>query len=62
MIVADNGSDWYFNGAVDPRWTYSFLDQLKRVPASAFVAVDASDCRVAANSGAFRYGTGCPSP
>ncbi len=60
VIVADNGSDWYFQGAVDPRWTYSFVDQLKRVPAVAFVAVDASPCRVAANSGSFSYGRGCP--
>ena len=62
MIVADNGSDWYFQGAVDPRWTYSFVDQLKRVPARAFVAVDASACRVTANSGAFAYGPDCPRP
>ena len=62
MIVADNGSDWYFQGTVDPRWTYPFVDQLKRVPASAFVAVDASACKVAFNSAAFRYGAGCPGP
>ena len=62
VIVADNGSDWYVQGAVDPRWTYSFVDQLKRVPAGAFVAVDASACRVASNSGAFAYGPGCPAP
>jgi hypothetical protein len=62
MIVADNGSDWYFQGAVDPRWTYSFVDQLKRVPAGAFVAVDASACKMAFNSGAFAYGPGCPAP
>ena len=62
VIVADNGSDWYFQGTVDPRWSYSFVDQLKRVPAHAFVAVDASACRVAANSGAFAHGPGCPAP
>jgi hypothetical protein len=62
MIVADNGSDWYFQGTVDPRWSYSFVDQLKRVPAGAFVAVDASACKVALNSGAFAYGPGCPAP
>jgi hypothetical protein len=62
MIVADNGSDWYFQGTVDPRWTYPFVDQLKRVPAGAFVAVDASACKVAFNSGAFAYGPGCPAP
>ncbi len=62
MIVADNGSDWYFQGAVDPRWTYSFVDQLKRVPAGAFVAVDASACKVSFNSAAFDHGPGCPAP
>jgi hypothetical protein len=62
MIVADNGSDWYFQGAVDGRWTYAFVDQLKRVPASAFVAVDASACKVSPNSGAFAHGPGCSAP
>jgi hypothetical protein len=62
VLVADNGSDWYFQGTVDPRWSYSFVDQLKRVPARAFVAVDASACKVAASSGAFTYGPGCPAP
>ncbi|MEP6757757.1 MAG: hypothetical protein ABJB55_01020 [Actinomycetota bacterium] len=60
LIVADNGSDWYFQGTVDPRWTYAFVDQLKRIPAKAFVAVDEHACRVAPNSGAFAYGPGCP--
>jgi hypothetical protein len=62
MIVADNGSDWYFQGTVDTRWTYAFVDQLKRIPAKAFVAVDERRCKVAPNSGAFAYGPGCPSP
>jgi hypothetical protein len=62
VIVADNGSDSYFQGAVDPRWTYSFVEQLKRGPARAFVAVDASACKVTANSGAFAHGPGCPAP
>jgi hypothetical protein len=62
LIVADNGSDWYVQGAVDDRWTYRFVDQLKRVPARAFVAVDTSACRVSAGSGAFAYGPGCRAP
>ena len=62
MIVADNGSDWYFQGTVDPGWTNRLLDQLKTVPAKAFVAVDESGCRVGANSGAFAYGPTCPAP
>jgi hypothetical protein len=62
LIVADNGSNWYFQGAVDPRWTYAFVDQLKEIPASAFVAVDEHACRVAPGSGAFASGPGCPVP
>lgn len=62
LIVADNGSDWYFQGTVDPGWTNGLLDQLKTVPAKAFVAVDESGCQVGANSGAFAYGPACPAP
>jgi hypothetical protein len=62
LIVADNGGDWYFQGTVDPRWTYGFVDQLKRIPASAFVAVDESGCSVTPSSGRFAYGPGCPKP
>jgi len=62
LIVADNGTDWYFQGAVDPRWTYAFVDQLKRIPARAFVAVDERGCRVAPDSGAFANGPACPTP
>jgi hypothetical protein len=39
LIVADNGSSWYITGAPDPRWSNEDLDQLKRVPGSAFEAV-----------------------
>jgi len=62
LIVADNGSDWYFQGTLDPNWPPSLLDQLKRIPARAFVAVDERACRVAASSGRFAYGPGCPAP
>jgi hypothetical protein len=62
MIVADNGSDWYFQGTTDARWTDGLLDQLKSVPASAFVAVDESACKVAVDSGQAAYGPGCPAP
>jgi hypothetical protein len=46
LILADNGSDWYFQGTRDWRWRNALLDQLKTVPASAFEAVDASSCMV----------------
>jgi hypothetical protein len=51
MILADNGSDWYFQGTEDPQWTDAILDQLKTVPAAAFEAVDESACQVEADSG-----------
>jgi hypothetical protein len=50
LILADNGSDWYFQGTRDKRWTNNLLDELKSVPASAFDAVDESDCQVAPDS------------
>jgi hypothetical protein len=62
LIVADNGSDWFFQGTVDDGWTNGLLDQLKQVPAGAFVAVDARACRVSPSSAAFAYGPGCPAP
>ena len=54
LILADNGSNWYFTGAADNRWSNSLLDELKRVPASAFEAVDESSLMVDPNSGAVR--------
>jgi hypothetical protein len=54
MIVADNGSDWYFGGTSEQGWPTALLDQLKAVPASAFEAVDESKLMVNANSGQAR--------
>jgi len=39
MIVADNGSNWYFSGSSDRRWDDESLNQLKRIPGSAFQVV-----------------------
>jgi hypothetical protein len=39
LILADNGSPWYFQGATDPRWNDDALDTLKTVPGSAFEVV-----------------------
>jgi hypothetical protein len=43
MILADNGSSWFFQGATDPRWNDDELNQLKSVPGSAFEAVYTGD-------------------
>ncbi|HEX3323862.1 MAG TPA: hypothetical protein VHR65_01805 [Solirubrobacterales bacterium] len=39
MIAADNGSNWFFSGSSDHRWDDESLDQLKRIPGSAFQVV-----------------------
>jgi hypothetical protein len=39
LIVADNGSNWFISGTSDRRWDDSNLDQLKRIPGSAFEVV-----------------------
>lgn len=45
MLLADNGSGWFFQGASDPRWDDEDLNQLKRVPGSAFEAVETGPLR-----------------
>ena len=40
LIVADNGSNWYFQGAPDPGWDDDDLNQLKAIDGSWFEAVD----------------------
>jgi hypothetical protein len=40
LIVADQGSGWYFTGATDTAWDDDDLEQLKHVPGSAFEAVE----------------------
>ncbi len=39
MIVADNGSNWYFSGSSDRRWDDENLNQLKQIPGDAFQVV-----------------------
>ena len=39
LIVADNGSNWYFSGTSDRRWDDENLNQLKGIPGSAFEVV-----------------------
>jgi hypothetical protein len=54
LILADNGSNWYFSGTEDASWPNSLLTELKSIPASAFEAVDESGLMVSANSAAAR--------
>jgi hypothetical protein len=39
LIVADNGSNWFFSGSSDHRWDDENLNQLKRIRGSAFEVV-----------------------
>jgi hypothetical protein len=39
LIVADNGSNWFFSGTSDSSWSDENLNQLKRIPGSAFEVV-----------------------
>jgi hypothetical protein len=50
LVLADNGSPWFFQGTADTRWPEALLDQLKQVPASAFEAVDTSSLMISPNS------------
>jgi hypothetical protein len=52
LVLADNGSPWFFQGEQNKRWPNSFIEQLKRIPANKFVAVDTSSLKVSADSGA----------
>jgi hypothetical protein len=52
LVLADNGSPWYFQGEQNAKWPDSFIEQLKGIPAREFVAVDTSSLKVKNNSGA----------
>lgn len=54
LILADNGSNWFFQGAADNNWDEAFINELKGIPASAFEAVDASSQIINVNSGQAR--------
>jgi hypothetical protein len=54
MLLADNGSNWFFQGAVDSGWSDTLISQLKQVPASAFEAVDESSLMISPDSGQAR--------
>ena len=58
LILADNGSNWFFSGTEDAAWPDSLLSELKTVPASQFDAVDESTLMLSANSAAVK--PACP--
>jgi hypothetical protein len=52
LVLADNGSPWYFQGEQNAHWPNSLIEQLKGIPARKFVAVDTSSLKVSNHSGA----------
>jgi len=54
LMLADNGSDWYFGGTTDDWWGTTagstVVSELKTIPAAQFDAVDESGMQAAAGS------------
>jgi hypothetical protein len=54
LILADNGSDWFFGGSTDDWWGTAagnaVINELKTIPAAQFDAIDESALQSAANS------------
>ena len=51
LILADNGHNFFFQGETSSQWSDQLISELKRIPAGAFEAVDASSLMVDPNSG-----------
>ena len=60
LILADNGSDWFFQGSAYPQWPNALVSLLKGIPASAFEAVNTSCLMVSKNSGEAKGKRDCP--
>jgi hypothetical protein len=45
LVLADNGSPWYFQGEQNGKWPDRMIEQLKQIPAHDFVAVDTSSLK-----------------
>jgi hypothetical protein len=59
LILADNGSNWYFQGSAFPQWPDALVSLLKNIPARDFQAVDESCLMVNRSSGQARARPGC---
>jgi hypothetical protein len=59
LILADNGSNWFFQGSAFPQWPDALVSLLKAIPARAFQAVDESCLMVRPGSGAASAKPGC---
>jgi hypothetical protein len=59
LILADNGSNWFFQGSAFPQWPDGLISLLKQIPARSFQAVNESCLMVRPNSGQARAKPGC---
>ena len=50
LVLADGGSNWYFQGVSDTRWPDLVFDELKSIAGSNFEAVDTSVMQVDPNT------------
>ena len=50
LVLADNGSPWYFQGEQSTKWNEAFLSELKTIPASAFEAVESTRLMISPSS------------
>ncbi len=60
LILADNGSNWFFGGTAFPAWPDGLVSLLKGIPARDFQAVSETCLRVHKDSGLARGRPGCP--
>jgi hypothetical protein len=60
LILADNGSNWFFQGSAFPQWPDALVSLLKGIPARDFQAVNESCLLVSRNSGEATAKPGCP--
>ena len=54
LVLADNGSPWFFQGEQNAHWPIALIDHLKQIPARQFVAVNTSSLKVSKDSAAVR--------
>jgi hypothetical protein len=55
LVLADNGSPWYFQGTSEKGWPTGMLDELKSIPARAFEAVDTASLKSKPSSAAVAH-------
>ena len=54
LVLADNGSAWFFQGERHRAWPTRLIEELKTIPAREFEAVDTSGLMVDEDSARIR--------